>query len=96
MPTYTFLCQKCSSHFTAMKSIAERDDTLTLKCPKCGAIGESKRVWPQGHSIGIQFVGEGWFRDGYSKNSSSEKVKQYNETRVSSSDAAPPAPKNLD
>jgi putative FmdB family regulatory protein len=37
MPTYTYVCSKCGTHFEAFASIAKKQAGWEPACPKCGS-----------------------------------------------------------
>ena len=42
MPTYEYLCRKCTKRFAVVMMLSERD-TKRVRCPKCSSL----RVVPQ-------------------------------------------------
>jgi len=36
MPTYEYICMDCKEKTDVLASIAEKENGLKLKCPKCG------------------------------------------------------------
>src|ERR1044071_3980345 len=70
MPTYDYICTKCSHAWELEQRIIE--DPIR-KCPKCGANTAKRQI-----SSGAGFIlkGGGWYADGYgSKKSSSDASK---------------------
>ena len=55
MPTYSYICTKCSNYFKKVQSFNE--DSLT-SCPKC--LGKLRKLF---NSVGIVFKGSGFYRN---------------------------------
>lgn len=60
---YDYLCKKCSHEFATEQSI--KDDPLK-RCPKCDKY-TLQRLITNGNFV---LKGDGWYRDGYTKNMS--------------------------
>ncbi len=58
MPTYTYECTKCGTHFDLFHSITDESEK---HCPECQ--GEARRVISGG--IGVIFKGSGWYQTDY-------------------------------
>jgi putative FmdB family regulatory protein len=70
MPTYDYICTKCSHAWELEQRIVEDP---VRKCPKCGANTAKRQI-----SAGAGFIlkGGGWYADGYgSKKTSSSDSK---------------------
>ena len=58
MPTYTYICKKCSHQF----DIEQKITAESLKdCPKCSAPELKKKLYP----VGIAFKGPGFYSNDY-------------------------------
>lgn len=67
MPTYEYVCPKCSNEFELFQSM--RDEPLK-KCPKCKKTGVKRLV---GGGAGLIFKGTGFYITDYKNKSSSDK-----------------------
>jgi putative FmdB family regulatory protein len=63
MPTYEYLCKKCSHRFEQWQKMT--DEPLSI-CPECG--GSIRRVY---YPTGIVFKGSGFYKTDHNNNSSS-------------------------
>ena len=65
MPTYDYICTKCSHAWEFEQRIVEKP---VRKCPKCGANTAKRQI-----SSGAGFIlkGGGWYADGYGSKKSS-------------------------
>lgn len=43
MPTYEFICKKCTERFERVTKIADRELPLTEPCPHCQEVGQVER-----------------------------------------------------
>lgn len=49
MPTYEFICKKCTHRFERVTRIAERETPLAEPCPECKQEGEIERYMGGSH-----------------------------------------------
>ena len=75
MPTYDYLCSKCSHQFEKFQSITAGN---LKKCPECGKMSLQKLI---GAGSGIIFKGSGFYETDYRSKSynddkNSEKAKK--------------------
>jgi putative FmdB family regulatory protein len=92
MPTYDYICTKCSHAWELEQRIIEDP---VRKCPKCGANTAKRQI-----SSGAGFIlkGGGWYADGYgSKKSSSDASKSDDkaaagESKTEKTEKAPSTP----
>ncbi len=80
MPTYEYVCKKCTNQFELVQSIK---DNPIEKCPSCG--GQVRKVFSP---IGIAFKGSGFYKND-SRTSSNGSAKS--DTTTSSQSSAEPS-----
>jgi putative FmdB family regulatory protein len=85
MPTYEYVCTKCSHQFDHFQSM--RDAPLK-KCPKCGKNSLKRLV---GAGAGLIFKGSGFYITDY-KNKSPEKAASGEKTPTATSTSDPVQP----
>ncbi len=83
MPTYEYICQKCSHHFDAYQGM---NDPRLTKCPKC----KGKVQRQIGRGSGIIFKGSGFYATDYKKSSVSPSPDA-KETKEKKSESKPEA-----
>ena len=87
MPTYEYVCLKCSHRFDKYQSMT---DARLKKCPKC----KGKVQRQIGTGSGIIFKGSGFYATDYKKSSASPSPETKPETKPESkADPAKPAKK---
>lgn len=76
MPTYEYLCEKCSYSFEKFQSM--RDNPIK-KCPKCNSNSVKRLIGTGG---GIIFKGAGFYQTDYKKSVDTGKKNDKNTTDV--------------
>jgi putative FmdB family regulatory protein len=69
MPTYEYVCTKCSHEFEIFQSM---NDAQLKKCPKCGKLALKRLV---GSGAGLIFKGSGFYITDY-KNKADKPAKK--------------------
>ncbi len=59
MPTYDYCCTACGYQAEVMQKMQE---TPLKECPQCHALTLKRGI---GGGIGVSFIGESWFKNGY-------------------------------
>lgn len=86
MPMYDYKCDSCGFQDEYMVTSNAACGKEPGKCPKCKK-GEMKRQFSVGKSLGIDFVGSGFYINDYGKHAWKKNLSDVDKAKVLSPDA---------
>ena len=81
MPLKDFKCNKCDFTDEYLIGATVKEGAEPIDCPKCKE-GKMEKIWSTGKSIGIDFVGPGFYINDYGKHAWKKRMNDEDLAKV--------------